>query len=253
MTNESSPQPKKSKKTKILTAVIGSLSTLILALAGFIAATSGAFSDICDRGILPICKPDPTRPVDNGTPTTPTSESSDAPSTSTDTPTSETPEVTSDPDVSQETTIYLAELGAVSTEKEGRAGRCTGGCTGFGPGSGGIKGKSYSRSYLMEVASDGRRSTAKWNLKGQCSELNGTFGLADDNSDDAQVTFTLQKDDGLSKDLAVVSLSNPGTVENVDVSGAAQIEIAAFVSGGDPNSDLDVVLGEAYVTCTSNE
>lgn len=184
---------------------------------------------------------------------TPVSGSSDEPPTLTETSTPGPTQVTSTPGVPQETTIYLAELGAVSTEKEGRAGRCTGGCTGFRPGSGGIAGKLYSRSYLMEVASDGRRSTAKWNLKGQCSELNGTFGLADDNSDDAQVTFTLKKDSGPSKDLSVASLSNPGTVENVDVSGAAQIEIAAFVSGGDPNSDLDVVLGETYVTCTSNE
>lgn len=77
---------------------------------------------------------------------------------------------------------FLAKLAPVASEKEGRPGSCTGGCTGFTSGPGRIAGMVYPVSFLMGNDGDGRRSTATWNLARSCSRLEMTVGVDDSTS-----------------------------------------------------------------------
>lgn len=147
----------------------------------------------------------------------------------------------------QETTrYYLAELYPSYTEKEGRPGRCTGGCTGFRGGSARIKGVMYPKSFLMSNDGDGRRSVAKWNTARSCSDLQMTVGL-NDSSAPTEVTFTVSQDGREPVSIARVALSQPEKV-TVSVADTAQVEVAAYVSGRDA-SPVNVVLGDAVLTC----
>jgi hypothetical protein len=143
----------------------------------------------------------------------------------------------------------LADLDPTHTEREGWPGNCTGGCTGFEPGSGRIAGEVYPSSYLMDVAGDGRYSIASWNIARRCTTLDMTAGLDDENAPDANVTFTISLDGGPRMAVATVGLSQPGEVRGVSVRGAARVEVGAYVSGPEVDDEVPIVLGDAQLTC----
>lgn len=193
--------------------------------------------------------PSPTPPLPSASSTSDqTPQDGQSETEQTDTPTPAPARAESDLPAAP-TQYYLADLPTVKVEKEGRAGQCTGGCTGFHQGAGRIQGKVYPNSYLMEVAADGRRSVATWNLARSCSSLSLTVGLDDLVAPAAQVTFTLSTDGASPQELATVELATPGHVADFPVDGVAQIEIAAHVSGSTPDSAVDILLGDARLTC----
>lgn len=204
----------------------------------------------------PIASESPTLPATSP----PTSATPSDSATEAVTPTAEAEEASmaaTSPEAGAETPAeigpseyYLAALPTISREKEGRPGRCTGGCTGFRQGSGRIQGTVFPTSFKMSVAADGRRSTAVWNLARSCTTLNMTVGLDDERSPMANVTFTLSKDGSTPEHLVTVGLAEHGLVSE-SVEGAAQIQIAAYVSGTRAESEVPILLGDARVTCVA--
>lgn len=196
----------------------------------------------------------------------PTPSVSPSPMTSSQPPASETaapsPEVpsgeTSTPPATEEPSVppsespaitlyYLSDVYPVATEKENRPGYCTGGCTGFRPGSARIGPNVYPKSYVMGNDGDGRRSVAVWNTARSCSRLEMTVGVDNSTVSRSQFTFTLSKDGKPPSVLATTGLAEPKNV-TVDLEGVAQIQIAAYVSG--PKAEgVSMVLGDAVLTC----
>ncbi|MFT3832454.1 MAG: NPCBM/NEW2 domain-containing protein [Micropruina sp.] len=145
------------------------------------------------------------------------------------------------------TIYYLADIYPVATEKENRPGRCTGGCTGFGPRSARIGTNVYPKSYVMGNDGDGRRSVATWNTARNCSRLEMTVGVDNSTVTRSRFTFTISRDGEPPKELATTGLADPYKV-SAELDGVTQIQIAAYVSGAEAEG-VKMVLGDAVLTC----
>lgn len=221
--------------------VLGSLAALVV-VGGAIYAGSEKALDFIGAGDERPPSASPTPTVDTAAP----SATTPSPSAEAGTP---PPALESDSTPSgADGAYYLADLSPRATEKEGRAGRCTGGCTGFHEGAAKISASLFSRSYLMEVAPDGRRSTATWSLARACTGFSVTVGIADDTQTGGVVTFMVAAD-GTEVARATTGLADPRRL-SFDVTGAATIELAAAAQSTDDDEDLDVVWGDAQVECT---
>ena len=179
--------------------------------------------------------------------TTPTSQATSTATGSTESPTPATEGTPRAPSESAPAlrVYYLSDVAFIDAEKEGRAGSCTGECTGFSGGAGRISSQTFPNSWLMEADADGARSTTTWNAARSCQRFDGTLGL-DDSSASTQVTFTLAKEGGSPVILAVVRPNQPTPV-HIDLTGVGQFEVAAYVSGA--TVEADVVWGDLRVTC----
>ena len=199
----------------------------------------------------PSPSPTETSPSPSPTETSPSPSPTETSSSPSPTETSSSPsptETSSSPSPVRTREYYLADLPTASSEKEDRPGNCTNGCTGFKGGAARIAGVMHPNSYLMEVAATGSRSTAVWNLSRSCTELNMIAGSDGPRAPNAEVTFTLSIDRAQPKILATVGQSEPAPITE-PIEGAAQIEIAAYVSGPNASDEVPIILGDARVTC----
>lgn len=225
--------------------VLGSLAALVV-VGGFVYAGGAKALDFIGVGAEKPPSASPTPAVDTAAP----SATMRSPSAETDTPSTalESEGLSDGTPSGADGTYYLADLSPRATEKEGRAGRCTSGCTGFHEGAAKIGASLFSKSYLMEVAPDGRRSTATWSLARACTGFSVTVGIADDTQTGGVVTFMVAAD-GTEVARATTGLADPRRL-SFDVTGAATIELAAAAQSTDDDEDLDVVWGDAQVECT---
>lgn len=184
---------------------------------------------------------------------TPTDEPTQSATPSRDDPADEpetfAPSTPEDPAETDSGTYYLFDMPTRDTEKEGRPGQCTSYCTGFEAGAAHIGGSTYPRSYLMEVAADGRRSTAAWAIARSCSTFTAIVGINDDTVPLSRVSFEVSLDGQPSQNQVDVTNAEPSEL-SLDVSGVANLQIIAYASETDGRKEVDVVWGDAHLECT---
>lgn len=226
--------------------VLASLAAVLALVGGLYAGGEKLFGLFSRADDTQAATPTPSASATSASP-------SPSPSPSPTGITDESPEDgdrTQEPSVEDGTGIYyLADVSPRATEKEGRPGRCTGGCTGFTSGAAKIGASLFSRSYLMEVASDGRRSVAVWSLARACTELSVTVGISDNTQTSGVVMFSVSLD-GKSLGQAKTGVAEPRKLQ-LDVTNAATLELAAAAQSADDDGPIDIVWGDAMVRCAA--
>lgn len=142
--------------------------------------------------------------------------------------------------------FYLADLDPVATEIEGRAGTCTGSCTGFHGGSVVLGGRRYPHSWVMGVDNDGARSTTTWDASRKCRHFKATVGITDE-SQTSTAAFSIN----LGGEDRVLAQTETGQAVRVyaNISFVFRFVLASMNTG--TGEDLDTAWGDARVLCRS--